>query len=701
MTYDFGGYATKAGVRCLDGRTIMPKAFEHQNGTTLPLIWSHNDKDPNSVLGNVVLEQRADGVYAHGSLNNTPNAEVMRELLKHGDIDGLSIRAIRLQETDAGVVHRGDLVEVSFVAKGANPEAKIEYINLEHSAETSDEVIMFVGGDDLVLEHSANNIGKNTMADEQTTIDQIRALLGLQHEDAGDQADPPPPEDKKKPEDDEDKTVGDVLDTFNEEQLKALEILLAEAVKAGAEEGSDAEGNAEGDPSSDEEKKKKEEDAQNSSEVKHSATSVRNSTMANVFDIDNDNNTKKKTKALSHSAIEEIFKGARSNDSLKASAENYALSHGIDNISELFPDPTDPTGPEPQIISEDLAWVANVMSGVKTSPFSRIKTVFTDMTPDEARAKGYIKGHYKKEQFIKMAKRVTTPTMVYKKQKVDRQDILEITDFNMVAWVKGELAVKLREEIARAVLVGDGRPVSDDDKIDETSIRAIASDDEVFQTTLNVPFNPTATSSEAIIDALITGRRYYKGSGEPTLYISETALSQILMVRDGVGRRIYTSIEDVKAACRVKDVVTSYIFDESRFLGVVVNLQDYTFGVPRGGEETMFDDFDINYNALLFLLETFRAGALTKPKAALVLRKTDDPNPSLVVPIAPTRIGNTVYIPEVTIGSIEYMVDGNPADPNDEFVLVEGQTLSIEAHAGSGYYFANSAIDNWTFTYEA
>lgn len=652
MEADFSGWATKAGLKCTDGRTIMPGAFRHQNSQRVPLVWQHGHTDPENVLGHAILEDRPEGTYAYGFFNTTAKSAHAKQLLEHGDINMLSIWANQLIEKAARVIH-GSIREVSLVLSGANPGAVIENVTIRHSDDDEtvldDEAIIYTG---LELEHAEG--------DTTTTPD-------------------PDPADTE--------TVKDVYDSMSQKQQDVLHWMLSQAIGDDAGDGSSGgDGNSElaqGNVSQDQ--------GQEGTE-----TMTRN-----VFEQDAGNKPKV-GQTLTHDAMRGIFEAAKKSGSMKAAVEEYALAHGITDIQELFPEPTATTA-APEFFGRRTEWVAGVLNGVRRTPFSRIKTHWADLSYDDARAKGYIKGSFKKEEFFATARRITTPSTVYKKQKLDRDDILDITDFDVVAWMKGEMRLMLEEEVARAILIGDGRAIDDEDKISETNIRPIATDDELFSVKVNVNLGDASSSMVEVIDALTLNRQYLRGSGQPTMYTTETTLAQMLLLKDTLGRRLYNSIEDLRTVLRVSAIVTVPVLDSlPNIVCILVNLADYSVGADRGGQTTMFDDFDIDYNQYKYLIETRMSGALTKLKSAMVVLKTATAN-VLVAPNAPTFNTETGV---VTIPSQTGVVYKN-ADTNATLVagaqaaLADGATLNVRAEPAAGYYFATSEADTWSFTYHA
>ena len=561
-TYDFGGWATRNNLRCSDGRTIMKDAFKHNDGQTVPLVWNHQHNDPLNVLGHALLENREEGVYAYCKFNETESGKNAKLLVEHGDVSALSIYANQLKQQGSNVIH-GAIREVSLVLAGANPGAFIDSV-MSHGEESDDEAIIYTG-EDISLFHADEK--KDKPVDEKS---------------------------------EDEETVADVFNTLTEKQKTVVYAMIGQAL----------------------EEKEESEDNNNNDDSKGGNKTMKH----NVFDKED---TKKDV--LSHSDLEAIFADAKRYGSLKDSV----LAHGIEQIDYLFPDAKNVTN-TPQFIQRDMGWVQKVMNSVHHTPFSRIKSILADITEDDARAKGYIKGNLKKDEVFTLLKRTTTPTTIYKKQKLDRDDVVDITDFDVVAWLKSEMRMMLDEEIARAILVGDGRLSSSDDKINEQNIRPIWKDDDLYTIKAPVTVAANATADEkakAFIRATIKSRKNYKGSGEPTLYTTEDVLTDCLLMEDTTSRVIYDSVSKLATALRVKEIVTVPVMENlSRvdngvtynLMGIIVNLSDYNIGADKGGAVNMFDDFDIDYNAQKYLIETRCSGALIKPYSAIALELTED-----------------------------------------------------------------------------
>ena len=591
--YDFGGWATKANLLCSDGRVIMPDALAHNDGQRVPLVWNHQHSDPDHILGYADLENRPEGVYAHCKFNETDTGNVAKQLVQHGDIVSLSIYANGLTEKKSHVTH-GNIREVSLVLAGANPGAGIDSVTLSHGEDSDDEGIVY---SDTSLD----------LATEVSHSDDTNSELSH----ADDNSD-------KRSEDDEE-TVMDVFNTLNEKQKNAVYAMIGAAYEATP-------------PAKDEENTNEEGDT----DMKH-----------NVFDTD----VQKENQVLSHSDITAIISDAKRTGSLRDAAiahnaseithaatddDGNQVTYGVANIDYLFPDARNITR-EPLFIKRDTGWVTVVMSAVKHSPFSRIKSIFADITADDARAKGYLKGNKKVEEVFTLLKRSTTPTTIYKKQKMDRDDVVDITDFDVVSWIKSEMRVMLDEEIARAILVGDGRSTASDDKINESNIRPIWKDDSLYTIKATVQLGASETETtkgKKIIKAVLKARKNYKGSGNPILLTTEDVLTDLLLIEDTNGRNIYESVDKLATALRVSKIVTSPVLENQTregvnavdgdtktrtLMGIIVNLADYTVGADKGGAVNLFEDFDIDFNQQKYLIETRCSGALTKPYSAIAV----------------------------------------------------------------------------------
>lgn len=559
--YDFSGWVTKNNLKCSDGRTIMKDAFKHNDGQKVPLVWNHQHNDPNEVLGYVLLHNQDEGVYGYGTFNDTESGQTAKLLVQHGDVNALSIYANQLKQSMSNVTH-GNIREVSLVLAGANPGAYIDSI-IMHGEESEDEAIIYSGED-----------------------------IEIYHADGDDKSGENKEEKEPMSEKNDDKTIGDVFDTFTDEQKTAVYAIIAQIM----------------------DDSKTEKDEGGNKEMKH-----------NVFDNENDN----QENTLTHDAMNTIIADGKRYGSLKESFLAHAQEYGIESIDWLFPEAKTLNNP-PEFIKRDTGWVSGVMSAVSHTPFSRIKSAFADITEDEARAKGYMKGKLKKEEVFSLLKRTTTPTTIYKKQKLDRDDVIDITDFDVVSWLKAEMRMMLDEEIARAILVGDGRLSSSDDKINESNIRPIWKDEELY--TIHSYVTKGATNDETIkafIRSAIKARKDYKGSGNPVLYTTEDVLTDCLLLEDSMGRPLYESEEKLRTTLRVSKIVTVPVMEnlkrtdttngEVELMGIIVNLKDYNIGADKGGAINMFDDFDIDYNQQKYLIETRCSGALIRPYSAIAI----------------------------------------------------------------------------------
>lgn len=622
--FDFGGWATRANLLCSDGRIIRENAFEECDGKKVPLVWNHQHNDPDAVLGYALLENRGGGVYTYGKFNDTDAGQNAKLLVQHGDIDQLSIYANKLKQQGRDVIH-GVIREVSLVLAGANSGAVIDSVVM-HSDDSFEEGYIFSGEpldvEDTLYHADKENSKKGepemakeevkaeetnseeTVADVFNTLSEkqkkaVYAIIGMALEEK-DAEEPDEKEMKHADKEDSEETVEDVFNTLTEKQKKVVYALIGQALEDGADMDEE-----------DDEDDMEDEIEGGKPTMKH-----------NVFDTDVAENND----VLTHSEMDEIFTDAKRNGSLA----DTVLQHGITHIDYLFPD-ANSMDTTPGFVKRDDTWVTDVMGSVHKSPFSRIKSVFADITEADARAKGYIKGNKKADEVFSLLKRTTTPTTIYKKQKLDRDDVVDITDFDVVAWLKSEMRMMLDEEIARAILVGDGRTSSSNDKINEQNVRPIWTDDDVYTIKAAVNVSASTTDDEkakAFIKACIKSRKEYKGSGNPVMYISEDMLTNCLLLEDGMGRVIYDSVEKLATALRVRKIVAVPVMENltrvvgantHTLAGIYVNLADYNIGADKGGAVNMFDDFDIDYNQQKYLIETRCSGALIKPYAAVAI----------------------------------------------------------------------------------
>ena len=615
-TTDFSGWATRYNIKCADGRTIKPGSFDECDGVTVPLVWNHEHDSPANVLGHALLHSKEEGMYADCTFNETTLGKHARELVKNGDLRNLSIYANHLKQNGKDVIH-GMIREVSLVLAGANPGAYIDNVVIAHS-ETgeieAEEAIIFGGfvDDEPEMTHSDNpeDISEDTKTEDQPEVTDDNAEL--EHSDE--------PKDKEnKDMSEEDKTVKDVLDTLNEEQQAAVAFVVGKAIEDAKNEDSN----------------KGEDDMKQ-----------------NAFDQDSAHLAHHWTKEEQAAVIADMKKYGTLKEAFLAHKEEMGIEdvimHGdgieysqdvqnymVNDPSFLFPEARALNNP-PAWIKRDTGWVAGVIGGTKHVPFSRIKSVFADITEDEARAKGYIKGNVKKEEVFTLLKRTTTPQTVYKKQKMDRDDIIDITDFDVVAWIRGEMRIMLDEEIARAILIGDGRNAASDDKISEDHIRPIYTDADLFTIKQFVTYKPGASDDDkakSYIRAAVKARKNYKGSGNPTFFTTEDILTDMLLLEDNMGHRLYKSEAELATAMRVSKIVTVQVMEGvSRevdgvvrdLVGIIVNLGDYTVGADKGGAISMFDDFDIDRNQEKYLIETRCSGALTVPYSAIVIESAEE-----------------------------------------------------------------------------
>lgn len=570
---DFSGYATRNDLKCSDGRTIRRDAFKDNDGQRVPLVWQHMHDSADNVLGHADLENREDGVYAYCFLNETPAGQNARELVAHGDISSLSIYANKLIQKGSDVLH-GAIREVSLVLSGANPGAMIDTVAIQHSdgfvEEQEDEAIITTG---MTIVH-----GDGASTDDSGSSD----------------------------DDEDNRTIGDIIETMNNEQKDVLTYLVDQALG---------------------EKQNDEDDSASADNVSHSATKEEN-VKRNVFDSTAVDCGPK----LEHSQIKAIFAEAESYGTLSESVMAHAQSYGISNIELLFPEAQDVHNP-PEFVQKEKPWVQAVVGGTKHTPFAKVRATFADISGDDARARGYQKGKLKKEEVFRLIRRETTPQTIYKKQKLDRDDVTDITSFDVVSWIKAEMQVKLKEELARAILFGDGRSVTSDDKIQEDHIRPILSDD-AFYSVKHTISKDQSLADGALIDIVAEAMLDYEGSGSPTFFAHKKVIFDMLHQRDKMGRRLYNTREELANALEVSDVVDvdpmkglTRTLDASEgggtanVLGIVVNMSDYNIGTNKGGEVNFFDDFDIDYNQMKYLYETRLSGALVEPYSAVVIEQ--------------------------------------------------------------------------------
>lgn len=562
--YDFAGWATRNDIKCADGRTIRKDAFVDCDHTIVPLVYQHDHNSPKNILGHALLENRDEGVYMYGSFNNSDAAQDAKAAVEHRDITQMSIYANKLKQVGGNVMH-GIIREVSLVLAGANPGAVIEFPVLSHSDDDDDICECIIKTGENIILHADNT--------DNTEEENVKK-----------------------------KTVDEILKSMTDEQREVVDYLVGAATLL----------------SDDEDEEDEDEEDEEGEDMKH-----------NAFDTKTENSND----VLMHDALDTILSDGKRIGSLRESFLAHAEEYGITSIDYLFPDAQNVTD-TPQFIKREIEWVADFMNRTHHTPFSRIKSLFANITEDEARAKGYIKGKYKKEEVFSLLKRTTNPTTIYKKQKLDRDDVNDITDFDVVTWIKAEMRLMLDEEIARACLVGDGRLASSDDKINETNIRPIWTDEDLFTIKSLVSVKSTDTDdikAKNFIKTAIKARKNYKGSGTPTLYTTADVITDCLLIEDGVGRRIYNTINDLATALRVSKIVECEVMEglsrndsgtTKNLMGIIVNPIDYNIGADKGGSVNMFDDFDIDYNQMKYLLETRCSGALVKPYSAIAIEST-------------------------------------------------------------------------------
>jgi hypothetical protein len=704
---DFSGWATKANLKCSDGRTIMKDAFAHMDGIEVPLVWQHRHGEVENVLGHARFTAKEEGLWADGFFNNTPAAQHAKEAVSNRDVTSLSIFANDLIEKAKQVFH-GTVRELSLVLSGANPGAKIVNWQIAHSdgdfEVLADEAVIYTG---LELVHSEDG----APGSEPDKVDEV--------------------DKDQKGDDDEGQTAQEVYDTLNEEQKAVVHSMIGAALEVSADAGADTVVHAVGENATiqdvynsfTEDQKNVVhymigaaiEAAEASSSASHSGITGEgdlthqegNNTMSrNVFDQNKSGST-----TLIHSSTGEELPGTLSHDTLKAIqadaqkggsykeaflAHAESLGYGIDDIELLFPDAKSVTS-QPDLIARRTEWVAKVLDGAKHSPFSRVKSIHADLTAEEARAKGYVKGALKKEEVIKLLKRVTTPTTVYKKQKLDRDDIIDITELDVVVWLKWEMRFMLEEEIARAILIGDGREPDDEDKIDEDHLRPIAWDHEMYAHPVNMPANVVA---DDYVEYILRARKHYKGTGTPTLFTTDDILTDMLLLKDKIGRRLYNTEAELGAAVRVANIVVVEVMEDvPDLIGILVNMADYTIGADKGGQLAMFDDFDIDYNQQKYLMETRISGALTKAKSAVVLKRTSGTTVTPQVPAFNSET-NTITVPSQT--GVDYFDVTNPLSEvalTDGASVVIDETTDVEARPTAGYNFPHNTDADWTYAY--
>ena len=667
MEPDFSGWATKADLKCADGLTIDSKAFKHNDQKMkVPLVWQHQHDGVKNVLGHVLLEHRPGGVYAQGFFNDTEDGLHARSMVAHGDVDSMSIFANGLKKTGANrdrVTH-GNIREVSLVLAGANPGARIENVYIQHG-----EDLDVVDGEAVI---TTGAYFEHAISDEEVDTNNTEGAAVADEND--------------------DKTVEDILESMTDEQRGAVKFVAEEAVKAALEA----------------EKNNSEEVAQDAvldgdEILEHINKEIEKgfTEMHNIFE--NNGKSAAGGDTLRHSLTNEdnavVFSEMKRSGSAKGYLESlaHAGTYGIDNLELLFPDAKTIEN-SPQVISRRVEWVDKVLGAVNRRPFAKIKSVQADLTGPEARARGYIKGNEKVDEVLALLKRTTGPTTIYKKQKLDRDDIIDIVDFDVVAWLRWEIRYMIDEEIARAILIGDGRSAASPDKIkdpagsnDGNGIRSIFKDADLYAVKVVLPANVNVKER---IKQIASSRRLYRGSGNPTLYTTDAEITAMLLLEDNIGRRLYDTEASLAAALRVKDIVAVEVMeDEVELLGIIVNLVDYTVGTNKGGELTFFQDFDIDFNQEKYLMETRASGALTRPKSALVIQRQQGTE---ATPGAPSFDGptNVLTIPNTT--GIQYLVNGVAATAGN---LTITEDVLVEAEAKNGYFIPSTANTSWSFSY--
>jgi len=620
-TYDFAGYVTKNNVRCSDGVVIRENAFADQNGSTVPLVWQHNHDDPEAVIGHAVLENRKDGVYGYIKLNDSEAGRAAKTIVDAGDVNSMSIWANNLKRAGVGrkdIVH-GVIREVSLVLSGANPGAQIEATNVVHGADGEwDEGIIWTDGvvraDDMPdeIEHAAT---KEQEKKDEKVEDSQTEIPSSESEEAAETKPTKESEDQKMAENTtntDEKTVKDVIDSMTEEQKNVMYALIGQALEESGDKGTE------------------EKDTEDTEMVKH-----------NAFE---DNNGRGYTEdVISHDAMMEVMEDGRRCGSLREAARRHGMenldyiqhddtqTYGMTNVDYLFPDYKSLTD-KPTFISRDMAWVESLMGSVRKVPFSRIKSLHADITADEARALGYIKGKLKKDEVFALLKRTTDPQTIYKKQRIDRDDVSDITDFDVVAFLKGEMQVMLKEEIARCILVGDGRTAASEDHVSETHVRPIWTDEDLYTIKVAVNSGTDATDdslAKALIKAAVKAHVDYKGSGNPIMFVSDAQLTNMLLLEDTIGRPLYTDVNALASKLLVSKIVAVPVLaNQTRtdsdgnvrtLAAIIVNPRDYTIGSDKRGQTSLFEDFDIDYNQMKYLIETRISGAMTVPYGAIAL----------------------------------------------------------------------------------
>lgn len=660
---DFGGYATKANLQCTDGRVIMPDAFKKMDGARVPLVWQHGHNSADNVLGHAILEARNDGVYAWGFFNpETKQGINGKALVKHKDVNRLSIYANQLVERSKQVFH-GVIKEVSIVLAGANPGAIIDFVRLQHSSDPTDFEIL----EDEAVIHA--DIEIDFIGEDDADED-------VEHADG--------------------ETVQDVINTFSPKQWNVVKFLVGEALNS----TSDDMAQSDNDKNEDESLENKEEEG--TGEMTH-----------NVFE-QNGNAAQGGAGTgtafkLTTDHVREIFHAAQKGGDFMEAVTDFAVKHGIDSVESLFPDAKSLTD-RPGWIRRRSEWVDKVLNGTKHLPFAKVKNMLADLTLEEARAKGYVTGEFKKEQWFLVSQRTTGPTTIYKKQRMDRDTLLDITDFDIVGWMWEEMRFMLKEELARAILLGDGRAVDDPDKIRDPGfagevngdgIRSILHEHHVYTATLTINLGDANSNYEEVIEELLRMRSQFKGTGAPDFYCTYATLAEMILTKDSLGHRLYPSKEAVAAALGVNEVIPVEVMEEEAYdgvLGIFVNVADYSIGTNRGGEITTFDDFNIDYNKYTYLIETRLSGALTAYKSAIVVRRSED-DAVLVVPNPPTFVKSTGVVTIVATTGVVYKNDetGATMSTGAQAAIPAGTYVKVRAEAANDDYYLRTGPKVWTF----
>ena len=697
MVPDFSGYVTKYGIRCSDGRTIQAHAFKHNDGAQIPMVWQHQHDAPDNILDHMILEHMNDGVRVQAFFNDTAPGQQAKALVEHKDITNLSIFANGLVEKNKIVVH-GNIKEGSLVLSGANPGAFIDNVNIAHGDGTQileDEAVIYTD-EGLVLAHGIDGVSNAVPAPKK--VGQQKGAMPEAKSDSSNTTKPtannPDPDgdgdnDLFDPSDGglgPDATLQQVYDTLTNEQKAMVNTLVGIAAE-GADQQTD--------------------NSNDSNKINHDADQKGDDPVTrNVFDQSDADGRPTSRATLSHSDIKGIFESAHKGGSLKGAVEEYALAHGIDSIATLFPYDQAVTD-TPDFISRRMEWVSSVLSSTRKTPFARIRSWTADITFQEARAKGFIKGSLKKEEYIRIARRITLPQTIYKKQKLDRDDILDITEFDVVTWLQTEMRILLDEELARGILIGDGRDADDPDKIDTANVRPIYGDDEMYVTPVYVAasaINDGPNGPDAIVDGVVNAFRFYRGSGNPIMYTTRIWLAKMLLIKDTLGRRIYPTVVELSAALGVNDVVPCEVMESiPDLIGIIVNLTDYTTGTDRGGEVSMFDFFDIDYNQFKYLMETRVSGAMTKYRGALTIVQFTGTG-MLVDPASPTfnEVTGVGTIPAFSGDHYTYVTVGDDGSlssaltAGDQAAITPGSYVMYRAVPDTGYEFATDAFE-WTF----